>query len=221
MSTSDKICGVFHRFYRVCFFFLRQLEKIAKCVSRSRFVPRKKQTKVYSPIDIVGEWVYDADEPKKGGMQSMISTKGRYALKVMVELAEHDAEEYIPLKGIAEKLNISQKYLESISTILSKGHMIEGVSGKKGGYRLNRKPEEYRVGDILRLTEGTLAPVSCLREDQEPCEKSDSCCTLPIWKGLADLIDKYFDEMTLADVLQSKQEAEKKAAEKENTEKTE
>ena len=104
----------------------------------------------------------------------MISTKGRYALKVMVELAEHDAEEYIPLKGIAEKLNISQKYLESISTILSKGHMIEGVSGKKGGYRLNRKPEEYRVGDILRLTEGTLAPVSCLREDQEPCEKSDS-----------------------------------------------
>lgn len=185
------------------------------------FVPRKKQTKVYSPIDIVGEWVYDADEPKKGGMQSMISTKGRYALKVMVELAEHDAEEYIPLKGIAEKLNISQKYLESISTILSKGHMIEGVSGKKGGYRLNRKPEEYRVGDILRLTEGTLAPVSCLREDQEPCEKSDSCCTLPIWKGLADLIDKYFDEMTLADVLQSKQEAEKKAAEKENTEKTE
>lgn len=144
----------------------------------------------------------------------MISTKGRYALKVMVELAEHDAEEYIPLKGIAEKLNISQKYLESISTILSKGHMIEGVSGKKGGYRLNRKPEEYRVGDILRLTEGTLAPVSCLREGQEPCEKSDSCCTLPIWKGLADLIDKYFDEMTLADVLQSKQEAEKKAAKK-------
>ena len=144
----------------------------------------------------------------------MISTKGRYALKVMVELAEHDAEEYIPLKGIAEKLNISQKYLESISTILSKGHMIEGVSGKKGGYRLNRKPEEYRVDDILRLTEGTLAPVSCLREDQEPCEKSDSCCTLPIWKGLADLIDKYFDEMTLADVLQSKQEAEKKAAKK-------
>ena len=136
----------------------------------------------------------------------MISTKGRYALKVMVELAEHDAEEYIPLKGIAEKLNISQKYLESISAILSKGHMI--------GYRLKRKPEEYRVGDILRLTEGTLAPVSCLREDQEPCEKSDSCCTLPIWKGLADLIDKYFDEMTLADVLQSKQEAEKKAAKK-------
>lgn len=185
------------------------------------FVSRKVQTKTDSPIDIVGEWVYDANEPKKGGMQSMISTKGRYALKVMVELAEHDAEEYIPLKGIAEKLNISQKYLESISTILSKGHMIEGVSGKKGGYRLNRKPEEYRVGDILRLTEGTLAPVSCLREDQEPCEKSDSCCTLPIWKGLADLIDKYFDEMTLADVLQSKQEAEKKAAEKENTEKTE
>ncbi|MFR4381915.1 MAG: RrF2 family transcriptional regulator [Roseburia sp.] len=104
----------------------------------------------------------------------MISTKGRYALKVMVELAEHDAEEYIPLKGIAEKLNISQKYLESISTILSKGHMIEGVSGKKGGYRLKRKPEEYRVGDILRLTEERLHRYPA--EDQEPCEKSDSCC---------------------------------------------
>lgn len=93
--------------------------------------------------------------------------------------------------------------------------MIEGVSGKKGGYRLKRKPEEYRVGDILRLTEGTLAPVSCLREDQEPCEKSDSCCTLPIWKGLADLIDKYFDEMTLADVLQSKHGSGEESSEEE------
>ena len=133
----------------------------------------------------------------------MISTKGRYALKVMVELAEHDAEEYIPLKGIAEKLNISQKYLESISTILSKGHMIEGVSGKKGGYRLNRKPEEYRVGDILRLTEGTLAPVSCLKDDAVPCDRAGDCCTLPIWKGLAELVDKYFDSMTLKEVAEN------------------
>ena len=121
----------------------------------------------------------------------------------MVELAEHDAEEYIPLKGIAEKLNISQKYLESISAILSKGHMIEGVSGKKGGYRLKRKPEEYRVGDILRLTEGTLAPVSCLKDDAVPCDRAGDCCTLPIWKGLAELVDKYFDSMTLKEVAEN------------------
>ena len=144
----------------------------------------------------------------------MISSKGRYALRVMVFLAEHNSDEYVPLKEISEKEQISQKYLESIARMLSKEHLIEGISGHGGGYRLARKPEDYRISEILRLTEGTLAPVSCLREDQEPCEKSDSCCTLPIWKGLADLIDKYFDEMTLADVLQSKQEAEKKAAKK-------
>ena len=131
----------------------------------------------------------------------MISTKGRYALKVMVELAEHDAEEYIPLKGIAEKLNISQKYLESISTILSKGHMIEGVSGKKGGYRLNRKPEEYRVGDILRLTEGSMAPVDCVDEELGHCPKMTECATSVVWKRLNDAISDVIDNITLQDLV--------------------
>ena len=132
----------------------------------------------------------------------MISTKGRYALKVMVELAEHDAEEYIPLKGIAEKLNISQKYLESISTILSKGHMIEGVSGKKGGYRLKRKPEEYRVGDILRLTEGSLAPVACLEDGADICERCDTCETLEVWQELYNAVNKVVDGVTIADLVE-------------------
>ena len=131
----------------------------------------------------------------------MISTKGRYALKVMVELAEHDAEEYIPLKGIAEKLNISQKYLESISTILSKGHMIEGVSGKKGGYRLKRKPEEYRVGDILRLTEGSMAPVDCVDEELGHCPKMTECATSVVWKRLNDAISDVIDNITLQDLV--------------------
>ena len=131
----------------------------------------------------------------------MISTKGRYALKVMVELAEHDAEEYIPLKGIAEKLNISQKYLESISTILSKGHMVEGVSGKKGGYRLNRKPEEYRVGDILRLTEGSMAPVDCVDEELGHCPKMTECATSVVWKRLNDAISDVIDNITLQDLV--------------------
>ena len=131
----------------------------------------------------------------------MISTKGRYALKVMVELSEHDAEEYIPLKGIAEKLNISQKYLESISTILSKGHMIEGVSGKKGGYRLNRKPEEYRVGDILRLTEGSMAPVDCVDEELGHCPKMTECATSVVWKRLNDAISDVIDNITLQDLV--------------------
>ena len=143
-----------------------------------------------------------------------ISTKGRYALRLMLDLALNNTGEAVSLKDIARRQDISDKYLEQIISILNKAGYVRSIRGAQGGYMLRRPPKEYTVGMILRLTEGTLAPVSCLREDQEPCEKSDSCCTLPIWKGLADLIDKYFDEMTLADVLQSKQEAEKKAAKK-------
>ena len=143
-----------------------------------------------------------------------ISTKGRYALRLMLDLAVHNTGELVKIKDISARENISEKYLEQIISSLKKAGYVKSLRGAQGGYMLRRPPKEYTVGMILRLTEGTLAPVSCLREDQEPCEKSDSCCTLPIWKGLADLIDKYFDEMTLADVLQSKQEAEKKAAKK-------
>ncbi len=133
----------------------------------------------------------------------MISSRGRYALRVMVYLALNGAGEAVPLKDISEKEKISQKYLESIARLLSKNHLIEGSSGRGGGYRLVRKPEEYSIGEILRLTEGTLAPVSCLKEDALPCEKSGLCYSLPIWKGLSDLINQYFDGITLEDVAKS------------------
>lgn len=133
----------------------------------------------------------------------MISSKGRYALRVMVFLAEHNSDEYVPLKEISEKEQISQKYLESIARMLSKEHLIEGISGHGGGYRLARKPEDYRISEILRLTEGTLAPVSCLKDDAVTCDRAGDCCTLPIWKGLAELVDKYFDSMTLKEVAEN------------------
>ena len=121
----------------------------------------------------------------------VISSKGRYALRVMVYLAVNHDGSFIPLKEISQHEELSQKYLESITRMLSKAHLIEAASGHGGGYRLTREPEEYSVGEILKLTEGTLAPVSCLKE---------LCYTLPIWQGLADLINNYFDNMTLADV---------------------
>lgn len=134
----------------------------------------------------------------------MISTKGRYALRVMIDLAEQQRAEYIPLKEIAARQEISQKYLESIMVILSKNNFIEALHGKGGGYRLNREPEEYKVGDILRLTEGTLAPVACLGEDAKPCEKTAECRTLPVWENLYNLISNYLDSVTIADLVRNK-----------------
>lgn len=136
----------------------------------------------------------------------IISSKGRYALRVMIDLAEHNTNEFISLKEISSRQGISQKYLESIVVILSKNHLVEGVSGKGGGYRLRRKPEEYRLGDILRLTEGSLKPVSCLEEDTKPCEKVDLCYLFPIWQELSVMIDNYFDSITLSDILQKHKE---------------
>ena len=130
----------------------------------------------------------------------VISSKGRYALRVMVYLAVNHDGSFIPLKEISQHEELSQKYLESIATVLSKGHLIEAASGHKGGYHLSRKPEEYSIGEVLRMTEGSLAPVACLKEDAGHCDQADLCYTLPIWQGLADLINNYFDNMTLADV---------------------
>lgn len=130
----------------------------------------------------------------------MISTKGRYALRVMIDLAQQNSLDYIPLKEIAKRQNISQKYLESIMTVLSKNGLIEALHGKGGGYRLNRQSQEYRVGDILRLTEGTLAPVSCLAEDAKPCEYASQCRTLPLWTRLNEIVNRYLDSVTLADL---------------------
>lgn len=133
----------------------------------------------------------------------MISTKGRYALRVMIDLAEQQRAEYVPLKEIAARQEISQKYLESIMVILSKNNFIEALHGKGGGYRLNREPKDYKVGDILRLTEGTLAPVACLGDDAKSCEKTAECRTLPVWENLYNLIINYLDSVTIADLVKN------------------
>lgn len=131
----------------------------------------------------------------------MISTKGRYALRVMIDLAEHCNGEYIPMKDVVKRQQVSQKYVERIMTMLSKANFVEAVHGKGGGYRLNRSPDEYIVGDILRLTEGSLAPVACLDCDAEECERADQCRTLPVWKELNNRITDFFDGITIADLM--------------------
>ena len=129
-----------------------------------------------------------------------ISTRGRYALRVMIDLAEHDNRSYLPLKEIAARQEISQKYLEGIMADLSKADLLEGLHGKGGGYRLARAPENYTVGEILRLTEGDLAPVSCMEKGAAPCELSNRCKTLPMWKDFYRLVNSFFDGITLADL---------------------
>ena len=133
----------------------------------------------------------------------MISTRGRYALRVMIDLAEHGGEEYIPMKDVAARQDISLKYLEKILPLLTQGNLVTGIHGRGGGYRLTRDPADYRVGEILRLTEGSLAPVSCLESpDALSCERMDCCRTLPMWRGLDHLINNYLDNITLADLIQ-------------------
>ena len=131
----------------------------------------------------------------------LISTKGRYALRVMVDLAEHAADGFIPLKVIAERQDISEKYLESIIAILSRAGLVEGLRGKGGGYRLTRSSAKYSVGEILRLTEGSLAPVTCLEGAENPCPRAGECTTLPMWQKLDDLINTYLDSVSLSDLL--------------------
>lgn len=131
----------------------------------------------------------------------LISTRGRYALRVLIDLAEYEEDGYTPLKDIAGWQDISQKYMESIMTMLSKNKLVEGVHGKGGGYRLNRSPEDYSVGEILRITEGTLAPVACLERDAQPCPRAADCRTLPLWDKLNDMITGYLDSVSLADLM--------------------
>jgi Rrf2 family protein len=131
----------------------------------------------------------------------IVSTKGRYALRVMVCFARRGGEEYIPLKEIAEAEGISQKYLESIMTTLSKAGFVDAVHGKGGGYRLNRKPEEYTIGSILKLTEGSLRTVSCTAEGAAACARSECCNALPMWEKLDKMIDDFFEDITLEDLL--------------------
>ena len=130
----------------------------------------------------------------------MISTRGRYALRVMIDLAEQGRETYTPLKEVAERQRISKKYIEAIMASLSTAGLVDAVHGKGGGYRLNKPAEEYTVGEILRVTEGDLAPVACLEHGAAPCEYAGECKTLPVWDKLNLMINGYLDGITLAEL---------------------
>ena len=130
-----------------------------------------------------------------------ISTRGRYAIRVLADMAEHGRGEYIPLKDIVKRQDISQKYLESIMLALSKSGVVDGMHGKGGGYRLNKSPEDITVGEILRITEGSLAPVACLEESAKVCERAATCKTLPMWREFYALINDFFDKKTLKDLM--------------------
>ncbi len=131
----------------------------------------------------------------------IVSTRGRYALRVLIDMAENSGSDRIPLKEIAERQGISQKYIEAIMTLLSKNGFVDAVHGKGGGYKLNKKPEEYKVGDILRLTEGTLVPVACLEQDAAVCSRKNECRTLPMWTKLDEIVENYLDGVSIADLM--------------------
>ena len=135
----------------------------------------------------------------------IVSTKGRYALRVMVCLAQKEPGDYIPLKEIAEAEDISQKYLEAIMTVLSKAGFVDAVHGKGGGYRLNRPADGYTVGGILKLTEGSLNVASCTTQGAAACSRSECCHALPMWERLDKMIDEFFEGITLADLLKDSQ----------------
>lgn len=131
----------------------------------------------------------------------MISTRGRYALRIMIDLGEHFGDIYIPLKDIAKRQHISAKYMESIIKALVQANFVTGLRGKGGGYRLTREPDSYTVGSILKLTEGSLAPVACLECLPNACEHADTCKTLPMWKKLDVMIDDFFEGIRLTDLM--------------------
>ena len=131
----------------------------------------------------------------------LISTKGRYALRMMLDLAEHQNNGYIALKDIASRQNISKKYLEQIVPVLNRSDILQTNRGFQGGYRLAKRPVDYTVGSILRLTEGNLAPVACLEGPENVCQRCGECSTLGFWAGLYAVVDDYIDRYTLADLL--------------------
>ncbi len=128
----------------------------------------------------------------------MISSRGKYALQVIIDMAENASGDYIPLKDVAQRQGLSQKYMEGIMATLSRNKLVDGVHGKGGGYRLNRRPEEYAVGEILRLTEKSLAPVACHKGS---CQRAAQCRTLPLWNKLDTMINTYLDSVTIADLM--------------------
>ena len=135
-----------------------------------------------------------------------ISTKGRYALRLLLDLAEHKNDGFIALKDIAERQGISKKYLEQIVPILNKSGILQTNRGYMGGYKLAKSPDQYTVGTILQVTEGSLAPVACLEREVNDCARADECATLPVWKGLYTVIREYLDGITLQDILDRKKE---------------
>lgn len=132
----------------------------------------------------------------------MISTKGRYALRVMIDLAQNQNGNYIPMKEVAKRQELSLKYLERIMPLLIQKALIEGVHGKGGGYRLTRAPEDYTVMEILKVTEGDLAPIACLKNGAEQCPRREHCSTIGMWEGYYKLTEKYFGSITVADLMQ-------------------
>lgn len=137
-----------------------------------------------------------------------ISTKGRYALRMMVDLAQHQGDGYVSLKDIANRQNISKKYLEQIVAMLNRPDILSTNRGYQGGYRLARNPDMYTVGDILRITEGGIALVACLEQEEIHCDRIDSCLTLPVWKGLYKVIKDYLDNITIQDIIDMQSEQE-------------
>lgn len=136
-----------------------------------------------------------------------ISTKGRYALRMLIDLAEHQQDGFVSLKDIAERQEISKKYLEQIVAMLNRPDVLRTNRGYQGGYRLAKPASEYTVGDILRITEGGLTPVACLEDGAAACDRADTCATLPIWQGLNKVINEYLDGITLQDILDKQRES--------------
>lgn len=136
-----------------------------------------------------------------------ISSKGRYALRLMLDIAQHDNGTPVRIKDISSRQEISDKYLEQIISILNKAGFVRSIRGPQGGYLLTRKPEEYTVGMILRLTEGSMAPVACLEGEENTCDRSENCVTLRVWERLKDAIDGVLDHITLADLLEWSRES--------------
>lgn len=136
-----------------------------------------------------------------------ISTRGRYAIRVMIDLAEHNNGEYIPLMDIAKRQEISEKYLESIVAALSKNKLVNAMRGKGGGYRLAKAPDAYSIGSILRVTEGSMAPIACLEDEPNLCERAATCRTLKMWQDFYKLTHDYFENITLQDLLEENPDA--------------
>lgn len=130
----------------------------------------------------------------------MISTRGRYALRVLVDISIHGREQFVPIREVADRQEIPIKYLERIMPLLARANLVTSASGRGGGYKLALPPEKCKVGDVLRLTEQTLAPVACLRQGAKPCPRASGCVTLPMWKDFTALANRFFDGISIGDL---------------------